>query len=683
MPKQRVAFAADDTALGAASPPGLPLKLEVLHVGRTAVDLIWDAPTFTGTDPITCYEIWSRAGGEGEFTHASTTADADCSWSVPVPSATWLEFRVVAVNAAGSSPPSQTSMPVLTYQRRRPKRVTQQPIDSFPIGSCSNSRSAFRPTELARPNRRYRNISASLDNDGSSTNEDGDANQSSTAVMPSMIPGSFDVTKDAAAVGSGGMSQHGRLRARPGAIDAPIANKLGHPPTDEEVAWEDEMCEANSAWRQRLRELGFDPVARLEELKLEQARWLMEQTRRHGGRSVSRHEMLSSRRYVQLQQAIVTERTVAVDSARALERVTSFRASNALLDELEACNYQLLEATDAVLRREAASASNHAVQRTLALLSRFCSYDSSNTGALSLADFTVMLRAELPLEALPQTASGAHTTVGSVDLTRIARMHERADVDGDGVVDFNEMFAYLRPVRQRRLASMTGAPQQERTATPAADLLNRVVVHLAGCDDDVEAVLEDLDPLIAPMDKDRMVGHLHDHADGEEEPRWKRNARRHAMQRHRQKLQAHMAQQQEEGERRRYEHDVQDVMALSSDNDSYLHLLRSHVRTSVEAGLADHTAELTPRALRRLCRQVQRHDPKSSGRLDFDGFRQLCSDIIRSSGGSLVLSSLQLLALFSQADATGEKSLWCASLLCIRLRLAFAFFSCCAFLPQR
>jgi hypothetical protein len=99
--------------------------------------------------------------------------------------------------------------------------------------------------------------------------------------------------------------------------------------------------------------------------------------------------------------------------------------------------------------------------------------------------------------------------------------------------------------------------------------------------------------------------------------------------------------------------------ALSTE---YITKLQTAVMATVAAGYPDHTRTLSPEALQRLYCQIQRHDTSGTGRLHFADFERLCRKVMEHSNG-IELTRLQLLALFSQADTTGQKSL-CASQWC-------------------
>jgi len=285
------------------------------------------------------------------------------------------------------------------------------------------------------------------------------------------------------------------------------------------------------------------------------------------------------------------------------------------------------------------------------LLGALCEHDTHRDGALDIDEFGELLQhTEMAEAVLPRGEQ--------LDSSRIARMFRRADADGDGQVDFNELFAYLQPARHRKHASVAPAARIDRKVlTPAVNLLGRVAVHLAGAEEEDDEEDEDLELY------DDLGGGSGSEEEDREEERWKRVAEHRRRSKYEQaRGRAEAKQRAEEGKRSR-EADAADVAALTKEGGDYIARLRANVQATVAAGYDDHTESLTPRAMRRLCRQVQRYDTSGDGRLDFDAFVQLCAKVVAASEGGVELSSLQLLALFSQADVTGIKSI-CASQWC-------------------
>jgi len=224
-------------------------------------------------------------------------------------------------------------------------------------------------------------------------------------------------------------------------------------------------------------------------------------------------------------------------------------------------------------------------------------------------------------------------------------MHQRADLDGDGFVDFNELVDYVQPAHQNRAAPVPVVEMQmqmqRKQLTATSDLMGRVAVHLAGREEEKDGGGEEGEEVEIALTLRTM-------------------AKRAMAKRRQEANERATASFQAEQERQMNVKDQADVRALSESD--YASRLRKHVRQTVAAGYEDHTASLSPRALRRLCRQIQRFDSSSVGGLDFDAFCALCARVAEAQG-EMTLSSLQLFALFNQADVTGAKAI-CASQWC-------------------
>ena len=230
------------------------------------------------------------------------------------------------------------------------------------------------------------------------------------------------------------------------------------------------------------------------------------------------------------------------------------------------------------------------------------------------------------------------------DQGRVIRLFKRADADGDGAIDFNELFTYVQPTRNQRHAGVEPVTRLQKVLTPAAALLQDVAAHIASALTD-EA--EDEDEAEAAEGED------------DEGVRWKRVAaatRRKRLEEAAAK--AFAAQAKVDADLARQADDSA-ARALSTE---YLTKLRTMVMGTVAAGYPDHTRTLSPEALQRLYCQIQRHDTSGTGRLHFADFERLCRKVMEHSNG-VDLTRLQLLALFSQADVTGQKSI-CASQWC-------------------
>ena len=244
------------------------------------------------------------------------------------------------------------------------------------------------------------------------------------------------------------------------------------------------------------------------------------------------------------------------------------------------------------------------------------------------------------------------------DRGRVVRLFNRADADGDGAVDFNELFTYVQPARNQKRAGVEPVTRLQKVLTPAAALLQNVAAHIAS--EGLSALTDEAH--IASDGLSALTDEAEDEAvEGEEDEgmRWKRVAAATRRKRREEaaakafaaqaKLDADLARQADDSAAR----------ALSTE---YITKLQTAVMATVAAGYPDHTRTLSPEALQRLYCQIQRHDTSGTGRLHFADFERLCRKVMEHSNG-VELTRLQLLALFSQADATGQKSL-CASQWC-------------------
>ena len=125
----------------------------------------------------------------------------------------------------------------------------------------------------------------------------------------------------------------------------------------------------------------------------------------------------------------------------------------------------------------------------------------------------------------------------------------------------------------------------------------------------------------------------------------------------------------------------------------YLEKLRARMEETLAAGYTDNTRALTPRARRGLFRQMHQYDTSGEGHLDVDAFCALCtklgeaalegsrkgqtSFVLRGGGDGQggraeepLLSRLQMIALFSQADVTGAHHICVSQWLWARTQLA-------------
>ncbi len=375
-----VTFAEADAAPSHASAPGKLKPPEIVHIGRDRVELIWDPPLFTGGSAITAYSIAAREGGEeGTFRTVHVTSDALCAATVrPVPSKTWLEFTVAAINGAGTGPSSRPSMPLLTYARRGTRRQRRGGGSSgdgdngdgdarTPSHSDRRTASTASVDALLAAGARAGSVRVGTDaaadagadeyEDDWRSEDESDDDADGAAETGDAPAAAAPATDAALAV------EYEQVKGQLAALEARMSAALGRRVADEELAGsasyralarelarlreQRDACDraaeatraANREWQDTLMRLGFEPGARLQQLELEQAQWHMQQTRRHGGRGASKQEQLGSREYVRLQEAILAERHVVEAAERVLDRVTSFEVLAHLMspDELPPC----------------------------------------------------------------------------------------------------------------------------------------------------------------------------------------------------------------------------------------------------------------------------------------------------------------------------------------------------------
>ena len=98
---------------GFPTPPGRPIAS---HVASDLVELTWEPPASAGGSGIVGYRLEVRSGGDGEFeVHTAHTADpeprATLTGLLPM---TWYEFRASAINGNAVGPPGEMSDPTLT-----------------------------------------------------------------------------------------------------------------------------------------------------------------------------------------------------------------------------------------------------------------------------------------------------------------------------------------------------------------------------------------------------------------------------------------------------------------------------------------------------------------------------------------------------------------------------------------
>ncbi|XP_063033291.1 myomesin-3 [Melospiza melodia melodia] len=122
-------FVRDAAALTAGA-PGSPLNVRCHDVNKDCLLLSWVAPSDDGGSPILGYLIERCEAGSEQWVQCSAQPVKGCRCPVlGLAEGQTYQFRVKAVNKAGTSHPSRASDPVTTQDASRDKRVTVIPYD--------------------------------------------------------------------------------------------------------------------------------------------------------------------------------------------------------------------------------------------------------------------------------------------------------------------------------------------------------------------------------------------------------------------------------------------------------------------------------------------------------------------------------------------------------------------------
>uniref|UniRef100_A0A8C3NTT6 Myomesin 3 n=1 Tax=Cyanoderma ruficeps TaxID=181631 RepID=A0A8C3NTT6_9PASS len=122
-------FVRDAAALTAGA-PGSPLNVKCHDVNKDCLILSWVAPSDDGGSPILGYLTERCVAGSEEWVQCSAQPVKSCRCPVlGLAEGQTYQFRVKAVNKAGTSHPSKASDPVTTHDASRDKRVTVIPYD--------------------------------------------------------------------------------------------------------------------------------------------------------------------------------------------------------------------------------------------------------------------------------------------------------------------------------------------------------------------------------------------------------------------------------------------------------------------------------------------------------------------------------------------------------------------------
>ncbi|NXQ36441.1 MYOM3 protein, partial [Alaudala cheleensis] len=119
-----------DAAAPTAGAPGSPLNVKCHDVNKDCLVLSWVAPSDDGGSPILGYLIEKCEAGSEQWLQCSAQPVRSCRCPVlGLAQEHTYQFRVRALNKAGTSLPSKASDPVTTHDPSRDKRVTVIPYD--------------------------------------------------------------------------------------------------------------------------------------------------------------------------------------------------------------------------------------------------------------------------------------------------------------------------------------------------------------------------------------------------------------------------------------------------------------------------------------------------------------------------------------------------------------------------
>ena len=638
------------------SRPGPAGRPEATRVGSHYVSLKWQPPSHTTSAlPVVRYRVALRSGGD--FIPLHETADAVCFARVTAPADSWCEFTVSALTERGGSGASSLpSVPVLTKASKRKG------------GRRQKRRHAPNP---------HRTVSKGGDGPGSGGGGGGGGG-GGAAGDGDGSGGGGGGSDDGGGRGGGDGDGGGGGGGGGGEVGADgRAAKASLPPPQnsrfEELrsmlrAWErdfeklegrrasEEDMEASGTYRRlaleyvdlrdardreesgkaarqralaELQGAGLDVHAHVTQLELQLAQWDMS-FHSMKARPASAQDRLSDRTYVSLHTQLVAARHAASRATQALTRVSSFD----VVTTLAAALFEAREVGDAQRLRSAGGI----LSVTLDALDTFSRFDVDADGALRESEFHACARAELEAVAGPRRHRGGKEGGGRqgkqdpLSHERLHRMFLRADADGDGFVDFNEFFHFVRPHEPRALASSEAVPSGRGDATTVAQMIDRVSEELEGF---LKSKLT--------FDGGKTVRTLTREA----------AAKRRAEAERR----GEPVRQQREREAKRTM-EAADAAVLTEE---YVALLRGHIAASVEIFGEDLTTRLDAAELRAVMRQFRRFDANADGRLDFAEFAELCSRVANAHGREL--TRMQLVALFNQADVDRSVSIdineWC------------------------
>ncbi|XP_045154869.1 myomesin-3 [Echinops telfairi] len=110
--------------------PGSPLNVQCRNVNRDCLILTWTPPSDTRGSPITGYTIERCQGGSGEWVPCHKAPGGTCRCPIQgLVEGQSYQFRVRAINRAGSSLPSKASKLVVMGEPAEARRKTEIPFD--------------------------------------------------------------------------------------------------------------------------------------------------------------------------------------------------------------------------------------------------------------------------------------------------------------------------------------------------------------------------------------------------------------------------------------------------------------------------------------------------------------------------------------------------------------------------
>ncbi|XP_024917238.1 myomesin-3 [Cynoglossus semilaevis] len=120
-----------DASAAVVGGPASPLAVQVLDVNRDYVFLTWQPPSADGESPVDGYYVERCDLSQGQWVRCNTQIQKTCQYPVfGLEEGTWYQFRVCAVNKAGTGRPSMGSQPVFTQDPLEHTRTMGNTFDT-------------------------------------------------------------------------------------------------------------------------------------------------------------------------------------------------------------------------------------------------------------------------------------------------------------------------------------------------------------------------------------------------------------------------------------------------------------------------------------------------------------------------------------------------------------------------